>query len=67
MKFTVLRSGKFDGQLCEKGDVLDIVPTIRTQQLVDMRYLLPADPAVAAVAGPTDNPKRGRLASQKKD
>jgi hypothetical protein len=67
MKFTVLRDGKFEGELCAKGDVIDVVPSLRTQQLVDLRYLLPADAAIAAVAGPTDTPKRGRLPTRNKD
>ena len=67
MKFTVLREAKFDGKLCSRGEVIDLSPSLKTQQLVDLRYLLPADDMLAAVAGSTDNPKRGRLPTQKKD
>lgn len=65
MKFTVLREAKFDGVVRQRGEVIDLAPTLKTQQLVDTRYLLPADDVVASVAGPTDNPKRGRLTSPK--
>jgi hypothetical protein len=67
MKFTVLREAKFDGVVRQRGEVIDLVPTLKTQQLVDTRYLLPADDAVASVAGPTETPKRGRLPAKNKD
>lgn len=67
MKFVVQREAKFDGVVRKRGEVVDLAPTLKTQQLVDTRYLLPADDDVAAVAGPTDTPKRGRLAAKNKD
>jgi hypothetical protein len=67
MKFTVLREAKFDGAVRSRGEVLDLTPSLKTQQLVDTRYLLPADDVVAEVAGPSDTPKRGRLAAKNKD
>lgn len=67
MKFTVLREAKFDGAVRVRGEVIDLAPSLKTQQLIDMRYLLPADDSVAEVAGPSDTPKRGRLAAKQKD
>jgi hypothetical protein len=67
MKFSVLREAKLDGLVRRRGEVIDLEPTLKTQQLVDLRYILPADDTVASVAGPTDTPKRGRLATKQKD
>jgi hypothetical protein len=67
MKFTVVREAKFDGAVRKRGEVIDLVPSLNTQQLVDTRYLLPADDDVAEVAGPSDTPKRGRLTAKNKD
>lgn len=50
MLFTVQRPFTANAVRLERGDVVNMQSTLRTQQLVEQRYLLPADPDVATVS-----------------
>jgi hypothetical protein len=52
MQFRVLRPFIANGKQLNRGDVLNAEPSGRTQTLVDTRYIVPTDSAVAAESAP---------------
>lgn len=52
MKFRVLRPFVAQSKHLNRGDVVDFEPSARTQTLIDTRYLVPTDAAVAAESAP---------------
>lgn len=52
MQFRVLRPFVANGKQLNRGDVINVEPSGRTQTLVDTRYLVPTDAAVAAESAP---------------
>ena len=54
MKFTVQKAFTALGQTLARGDVVELPFSHRVQNLIDSRFLLPADPEVAQA---TTNPQ----------
>jgi len=65
VKFVVQRAFQAGQDRLARGDIVDLVPSRRTQTLVDTRYLLPADVDVAdAVRTPANDVTDGIVRRQ---
>jgi hypothetical protein len=65
MQFRVLRPFVANGKQLNRGDVISIEPSGRTQTLVDTRYLVPTDAVVAADYAPEATLPQKRQANKK--
>lgn len=52
MLFQVLKAFRSNGASLERGEVVDLPSSPRTQQLIEQRYLLPSDAKVATITAP---------------
>ena len=55
MKFTVQKAFTALGQTLARGDTIELPFSHRVQNLIDSRFLLPADPEVAAATANLPN------------
>jgi hypothetical protein len=55
MKFLVQRPFHSGDRQLQRGEFVDLTPSLRTQKMVESRYLIPADAEVASATATSDN------------